>query len=101
MHPELCAATPRNLALAYNVTGPEAVGGAPNVFATSAATTGAAETSVTASLGRGMYVGNLVVPPSAVTSPPAVFYDIHYARRPTPRAERRGLFLICMVSIGR
>ena len=27
------------------------------------------ETSVTASLGRGMYVSNLVVPPSAVTSP--------------------------------
>ena len=27
------------------------------------------QASVTASLGNGMYVGNLVVPPSAVTSP--------------------------------
>jgi PPE-repeat protein len=68
-YPDVLAATPRNLALAYNVTGPEAVGGAPNVFAAPAAGTSAVETSVTASLGRGMYVGNLVVPPSAVTSP--------------------------------
>jgi PPE-repeat protein len=69
-YPDVLAATPRNLAIAYNVTGPEAVGGAPNVFApAAAATTSAVETSVTASLGRGMYVGNLVVPPSAVTSP--------------------------------
>jgi hypothetical protein len=46
------------------------VGGAPNVFAIApAAETSAVQTSVTASLGRGMYVGNLVVPPSAVTSP--------------------------------
>jgi PPE-repeat protein len=69
-YPDVLAATPRNLAIAYNVTGPEAVGGAPNVAAIApAAQTGAVETSVTASLGRGMYVGNLVVPPSAVTSP--------------------------------
>ncbi|HEX5255070.1 MAG TPA: PPE family protein [Mycobacterium sp.] len=67
--PDVLAATPRNLAIAYNVTGPEAVGGAPNFFAPPAATTSAVETSVTASLGKGMYVGNLVVPPSAVTSP--------------------------------
>jgi PPE-repeat protein len=67
--PDVLAATPRNLAIAYNVTGPEAVGGAPNVFAAPAAQAGAVEASVTASLGRGMYVGNLVVPPSAVTSP--------------------------------
>ncbi|MGE2817515.1 PPE family protein [Mycobacterium heidelbergense] len=68
-YPDVLAATPRNLAIAYNLTGPEAVGGAPNIFAPPAATTGAVQASVTASLGRGMYVGNLVVPPSAVTSP--------------------------------
>jgi len=69
-YPDVLATTPRNLAIAYNVTGPEAVGGAPNVFAIApAAETSAVQTSVTASLGRGMYVGNLVVPPSAVTSP--------------------------------
>ncbi|MGB9308149.1 MAG: PPE family protein [Mycobacterium sp.] len=69
-YPDVLAATPRNLALAYNVTGPEAVGGAPNTAAVApAAETSAVETSVTASLGRGMYVSNLVVPPSAVTSP--------------------------------
>lgn len=68
--PDVLAATPRNLAIAYNLTGPEAVGGAPNVApGAPAAATSAVETSVTASLGRGMYVGNLVVPPSAVTSP--------------------------------
>jgi PPE-repeat protein len=67
-YPDVLAATPRNLAIAYNLTGPEAVGGAPNFYAPAAATS-AVETSVTASLGRGMYVGNLVVPPSAVTSP--------------------------------
>jgi PPE-repeat protein len=67
--PEVLAATPRNLAIAYNITGPEAVGGAPNVFAIPATATSAVESSVTASMGRGMYVGNLVVPPSAVTSP--------------------------------
>ncbi|HWF30400.1 MAG TPA: PPE family protein [Mycobacterium sp.] len=67
--PDVLAATPRNLALAYNLTGPEAVGGAPNVYAAPAAATSAVQTSATASLGRGMYVGNLVVPPSAVTSP--------------------------------
>jgi PPE-repeat protein len=68
--PEVLAATPRNLALAYNLTGPEAVGGAPNVYAIApAAETSAVQASVTASLGKGMYVGNLVVPPSAVTSP--------------------------------
>jgi len=59
-YPDVLAPTPRNLALAYSVTGPEAVGGAPNV----AAFAPAAQT-----MGRGMYVGNLVVPPSAVTSP--------------------------------
>jgi PPE-repeat protein len=69
-YPDVLAATPRNMAIAYNVTGPEAVGGAPNVFAIApAGATSAVQTSVTASLGRGMYVGNLVVPPSAVTSP--------------------------------
>jgi PPE-repeat protein len=68
-YPDVLAATPRNLALAYNLTGPEAVGGAPNVFAPPAAAASAVQTSVTASTGRGMYVGNLVVPPSAVTSP--------------------------------
>jgi PPE-repeat protein len=69
-YPDVLAATPRNLAIAYNLTGPEAVGGAPNVAAIApAAETSAVQTSVTASLGRGMYVGNLVVPPSAVTSP--------------------------------
>jgi PPE-repeat protein len=68
-YPDVLPATPRNLAIAYNVTGPEAVGGAPNLYATPATATSAVETSVTASLGRGMYVGNLVVPPSAVTSP--------------------------------
>lgn len=68
--PDVLAATPRNLALAYNVTGPEAVGGAPNTAAIApAAEASAVQTSVTASLGRGMYVSNLVVPPSAVTSP--------------------------------
>lgn len=69
--PDILAATPRNLAIAYNLTGPEAVGGAPNIYApeAAAAETSAMETSVTASLGSGMYVGNLVVPPSAVTSP--------------------------------
>ncbi|WP_156745534.1 PPE family protein, partial [Mycobacterium sp. 1165178.9] len=69
--PDILAPTPRNLAIAYNLTGPEAVGGAPNFFApaTAAAETSAVESSVTASLGSGMYVGNLVVPPSAVTSP--------------------------------
>jgi PPE-repeat protein len=68
-YPAVLPATPRNLATAYNLTGPEAVGGAPNVYAAPAAATSAGESSVTASLGRGMYVGNLVVPPSAVTSP--------------------------------
>jgi hypothetical protein len=68
-YPDVLAATPRNLAIAYNLTGPEAVGGAPNLYAPPVAATSAVETSVTASLGRGMYVGNLVVPPSAVTSP--------------------------------
>jgi PPE-repeat protein len=68
-YPDVLAATPRNLAIAYNLTGPEAVGGAPNAYAAPAAETSAVESSVTASLGRGMYVGNLVVPPSAVTSP--------------------------------
>ena len=67
--PDVLAPTPRNLAIAYNLTGPEAVGGAPNLYAPPVAATSAVETSVTASLGRGMYVGNLVVPPSAVTSP--------------------------------
>ncbi|HET9892236.1 MAG TPA: PPE family protein [Mycobacterium sp.] len=69
--PDVLAPTPRNLAIAYNLTGPEAVGGAPNFYAPAAAAgeTGAVESSVTASLGGGMYVGNLVVPPSAVTSP--------------------------------
>ncbi len=67
-YPDALAPTPRNLAIAYNVTGPEAVGGAPNLYAP-AAETNAVQASVTASLGRGMYVGNLVVPPSAVTSP--------------------------------
>jgi PPE-repeat protein len=68
--PDVLAATPRNLAIAYNLTGPEAVGGVPNIYAPAgAATASAVESSVTASLGRGMYVGNLVVPPSAVTSP--------------------------------
>ncbi|HWT49135.1 MAG TPA: PPE family protein [Mycobacterium sp.] len=69
-YPDILAATPRNLAIAYNLTGPEAVGGVPNLYAPApAAETSAVETSVTASLGKGMYVGNLVVPPSAVTSP--------------------------------
>ncbi len=69
-YPDVLAPTPRNLALAYNITGPEAVGGAPNIYATApAAETTAVQASATASLGRGMYVGNLVVPPSAVTSP--------------------------------
>jgi PPE-repeat protein len=67
-YPDVLAATPRNLAIAYNLTGPEAVGGAPNVYA-AAAIAPAGETSVTASLGKGMYVSNLVVPPSAVTPP--------------------------------
>ncbi len=67
--PEVLPPTPRNLAIAYGLLGPEAVGGAPNIYAAPAATTSAVESSVTASLGRGMYVGNLVVPPSAVTSP--------------------------------
>ncbi|OMC45496.1 PPE family protein [Mycobacterium sp. IS-1264] len=68
-YPDVLAPTPRNLAIAYNLTGPEAVGGAPNFFAPPASTAGAVEANVTATLGRGMYVGNLVVPPSAVTSP--------------------------------
>jgi hypothetical protein len=68
-YPDVLAATPRNLAIAYNLTGPEAVGGVPNLYAPPVAETSAVQTSVTASLGRGMYVGNLVVPPSAVTSP--------------------------------
>jgi PPE-repeat protein len=63
-YPDVLAPTPRNLAIAYNLTGPEAVGGAPNSYAPPAVAA-----SATASLGRGMYVGNLVVPPSAVTSP--------------------------------
>ncbi len=69
--PDVLAPTPRNLAIAYNLTGPEAVGGMPNIYAPAAAAggTSAVESSVTASLGGGMYVGNLVVPPSAVTSP--------------------------------
>lgn len=67
--PDILAATPRNLAIAYNLTGPEAVGGAPNFFAPPAATASAVESSATASLGKGLYVGNLVVPPSAVTAP--------------------------------
>ena len=70
-YPDILAPTPRNLAIAYNLTGPEAVGGAPNFYApaTAAAETSAVESSATASLGSGMYVGNLVVPPSAVTAP--------------------------------
>ncbi|MBV8487116.1 MAG: PPE family protein [Planctomycetaceae bacterium] len=68
-YPDVLWPTPRNLALAYNLTGPEAVGGVPNIYAPAAAETSAMEASVTASLGDGMYVGNLVVPPSAVTSP--------------------------------
>jgi PPE-repeat protein len=69
-YPDILAATPRNLAIAYNLTGPEAVGGVPNIYAGApAAEASAVETSVTASLGKGMYVSNLVVPPSAVTSP--------------------------------
>jgi PPE-repeat protein len=69
-YPDVLAPTPRNLAIAYNITGPEAVGGAPNLYAIPpAAATSAFEASVTASLGSGMYVGNLTVPPSAVTSP--------------------------------
>ncbi|OBG91494.1 hypothetical protein A5697_09880 [Mycobacterium sp. E3251] len=67
--PDVLAPTPRNLAIAYNLTGPEAVGGAPNFFAPPASTASAIESSATASLGKGMYVGNLVVPPSAVTAP--------------------------------
>jgi PPE-repeat protein len=67
-YPDVLAATPRNLAIAYNLTGPESVGGVPNIYAPAAETT-ALQASVTASLGKGMYVGNLVVPPSAVTSP--------------------------------
>nr|WP_241523555.1 PPE family protein [Mycobacterium sp. IEC1808] len=67
-YPDVLAATPRNLAIAYNLTGPEAVGGSPNIYA-AAAYAPAAETSATASMGTGMYVSNLVVPPSAVTSP--------------------------------
>jgi PPE-repeat protein len=66
-YPDVLAATPRNLAIAYNLTGPESVGGAPNFFAP--ATPAAEASAVTGSVGRGMYVGNLVVPPSAVTSP--------------------------------
>jgi PPE-repeat protein len=61
-YPDVLAPTPRNLAIF-----PEAT--FPNLYAAPAATTSAVETSVAASLGRGMYVGNLVVPPSAVTSP--------------------------------
>jgi PPE-repeat protein len=54
-YPDVLAATPRNLAIAYNVTGPEAVGGAPNVAAIApAAETSAVQTSVTASLGPGL-----------------------------------------------
>jgi PPE-repeat protein len=68
-YPDVLAPTPRNLAIAYNLTGPEAVGGAPNFYAPAAAETSAVQASVTASLGDGMDVGNLVVPPSAVTSP--------------------------------
>jgi PPE-repeat protein len=67
-YPDILAATPRNLAIAYNLTGPESVGGVPNIYAP-AAEGAAVESSATASLGNGMYVGNLVVPPSAVTSP--------------------------------
>ncbi len=67
--PDVLPATPRNLAIAYGILGPEAVGGVPNLFAPPVAATGAVESSATASLGKGMYVGNLVVPPSAVTSP--------------------------------
>jgi PPE-repeat protein len=66
-YPDVLAATPRNLAIAYNLTGPEAVGGVPNIYA--AAAYAPAESSVAASMGNGMYVSNLVVPPSAVTSP--------------------------------
>jgi PPE-repeat protein len=68
-YPDVLAATPRNLAIAYNLTGPEAVGGVPNLYAPPVATTSAFETSVTASMGKGMYVSNLVVPPSAVNAP--------------------------------
>jgi PPE-repeat protein len=68
-YPDVLAPTPRNLAIAYNLTGPEAVGGAPNFYAPPEAATSAMETSVTASLGKGMYVSNLVVPPSAITAP--------------------------------
>jgi hypothetical protein len=68
-YPDVLAPTPRNLAIAYNLTGPEAVGGAPNLYAPPEAPTSAVESSVTASMGRGLYVSNLVVPPSAVTSP--------------------------------
>ncbi|MEE2851179.1 MAG: PPE family protein [Actinomycetota bacterium] len=67
--PDVLAPTPRNLALAYNLTGPEAVGGVPNLYAPPAAEAGAVEASVTANMSKGLYVGNLVVPPSAVTSP--------------------------------
>jgi PPE-repeat protein len=68
-YPDVLAPTPRNLAIAYNLTGPEAVGGSPNLYAPPEAPTSAVESSVTASMGRGLYVSNLVVPPSAVTSP--------------------------------
>jgi hypothetical protein len=68
-YPDVLAPTPRNLAIAYNLTGPEAVGGVPNLYAPPAAATSAVESSVTASMGKGMYVSNLVVPPSAVNSP--------------------------------
>jgi hypothetical protein len=66
-YPDVLSATPRNLAIAYNLTGPEAVGGAPNFYAPPVAA--GLESAVSASQGNGMYVGNLVVPPSAVTSP--------------------------------
>src|SRR6202008_3852362 len=53
-YPDVLAAPPGTLPTAYTVAGPEAVGGAPNVFApAAAATTSAVETSVTASLGKG------------------------------------------------
>jgi PPE-repeat protein len=68
-YPDILAPTPRNLAIAYNLTGPEAVGGVPNLYAPPAAEASAVESSVTASMGRGLYVSNLVVPPSAVNAP--------------------------------
>ena len=91
-YPDTLAATPRNLAIAYNVTGPEAVGGAPNFYAPAAAEASAVQASVTASLGNGMYVGNLVVPPSAVTSP----IQLAASEAPTLATSAEGAPLIPM-----